>query len=366
MTQPRSFDPAAFESAFDAAAANCRELSRSDAEQFVERGYVVVKGAFSKDIAAAVCAAAWRELGEKHGVDRHDPDTWNQPFMGRKAVTGYVRTQGTGRRFLLKSCAPRAFYAQADIIGGADRLPGNGAALAWGDAAIGNLGLPNTASWQPPHPRQPGWHKDGWHFRHFLDSPEQGLLTVPIFSDILPRSGGTFIASDSIAPVARLLESLPAGLHPDSVQGGGYLIPGLVEQCTRFEELTGEAGDVALLHPYMLHRVSVNPSIRPRFIANAALVLAQPMRFAREPGDAYSLVELTTLRALQRNALDYRATRPAQAFKPFPFRIEEEADKQRRRLNEEKAELAAQGLITPAWAAEMGYDSNRTYLRTAS
>ena len=27
-----------------------------------------------------------------------------------------------------------------------------------------------------------------------MDSPEQGLLVVPIFSDILPQSGGTTIA----------------------------------------------------------------------------------------------------------------------------------------------------------------------------
>ena len=59
------------------------------------------------------------------------------------------------------------------------------------------------------------------HFRHFLNSPEQGLLTVPIFSDILPKSGGTFVARDSIAPVARLLRVAAGGVASRQRAGSG-------------------------------------------------------------------------------------------------------------------------------------------------
>ena len=352
-----SFDEAEFEAAFDAAASACSELSRDDARHFVERGYVVVRDAFPRELAAEVRTQAWTELRQRHGVDPDDPTTWYQSFMGW--FVGYARTQGSDRRYRLKTCAPRAFGAQADAIGGARRLPGDGEALAWRDSAIANMGLPDGPAWEPPSPRQRGWHKDGWHFRHFLDSPEQGLLTVPIFSDILPRSGGTFIARDSVAPVARLLAANEAGLHPDSVQGGGYLIPGLIEQCAEFEELTGNAGDMVLLHPYILHRVSVNPSVRPRFIANAALVLSEPMRFDREPGDRYSLTELVVLRALARNRVEFEARRPPRAVKPGPFRDPEEADSERSLLLEEMRLLAARGVLTPEWAPEQGYDTNR-------
>ena len=169
---------------------------------------------------------------------------------------------------------------------------------------------------------------------------------MPIYSDIHPQSGGTFIAPDSIAPVARLLAGIPAGLHPDSVQGAGYLIPGLIEQCSEFRELTGAAGDMALLHPYMLHRVSVNPSPRPRFIANMALVLAEPMRFRRED-DAYSLAELAVLRALDTHAFDFDATRDPLAVRPGPFRDEEEAQRERGLLTKEMAQLRERGLVTP-------------------
>ena len=62
---------------------------------------------------------------------------------------------------------------------------------------------------------------DGWDFYHYLDSPEQGLLVVPLFSDILPRSGGTTIATDSVQVLARFLVQHREGVHPDGTQGGG-------------------------------------------------------------------------------------------------------------------------------------------------
>ncbi|MXY57256.1 MAG: hypothetical protein F4Y41_12835 [Gammaproteobacteria bacterium] len=242
------------------------------------------------------------------------------------------------------------------MIGGAGRLPDDGDSLFWADAAVGNLRVPDGPAWQPPAARQPGWHKDGYHFRHFINSPEQGLLTVPIYTDILPRSGGTFIARDSIAPVARLLAQCPAGVHPDGTQAG-YLIPGLIEQCSDFAELTGEAGDVVLVHPYMLHRVSVNASDRPRFIANMPVVLAEPMCFARPPGDAYSLVELAVLRALNVPRFDFTQTRAALRVQPFSFRDEAEAAKQRRLVEREMEEMAGRGIVVPDWGRDFGYMS---------
>lgn len=358
MSCGRRMHSETFEAAFDAAAANCRILSPDDARHFVDKGYVVVRGSFSETFAAEVCQGAWDEMRDKHGVDEHDPETWSKPFMGPGRI-GYIRTKGTDRRLVLKTDAPRALLAQADAIGGVDRLPGRGENLVWRDAAIGNLGLPGGPAWSPPGPRQAGWHKDGWHFRHFLNSPEQGLLTVPIYSDIQPRSGGTFVASDSIRPVAELLAEHPAGLHPDSVQGSGYLIPGLIDQCTEFEELTGEPGDMVLLHPYILHRVSVNPSKRPRFIANMAVVLRTPMQFSRPASETYSLVELAVLQALRSDGLDFQATRPALAFNPFPFRDEAEAALQRGLLREEMAAMADRGTVTPGWAPDFGYMTNR-------
>ena len=349
---------------FDTAAANCRLLTRAEAAHFVDKGYVVVRGAFPRDLARTVREHAWTELKDKHGVDEHAPVSSRESFLGPRNMRGYFRTSGGGLRFPLQAHAPKALAAQVDVVGDVARLPEDGKRLAWGAGAIANLGAAGAA-WQPPQPRQPGWHKDGWHFRHFLNSPEQGLLAVPIYSDILPHSGGTFLATDSIRPVARLLARHPEGLHADGVQGAGYLIPHLIEQCAAFEELTGEAGDLAILHPYLLHRAPENPSPRPRFIANVAVVLREPMRFDRPPGDPFSLVEVAVLRALGVERLSFTQTRAAEAYTPSPFRTEDDAQTQRHRLAREMSAMARSGLRTPDWAETCGYMSNRQALRQA-
>ena len=46
----------------------------------------------------------------------------------------------------------------------------------------------------------------------------------------------------------------------------------IIAGCEDFVELTGERGDVVLMHPFMLHTVSGNPSGRPRVITNPAPV----------------------------------------------------------------------------------------------
>ena len=161
------FDQDAFDQAFADSVAQCTELTAQDAAHFVEHGYVVVKRAFSKDIARAVCEQAWRELETDFDVDRDQPSSWYQPFMGPEGAKGYVRTKGSDQRFRLNQFAPRAFASQADLIGGTQRLPKRGETLAWRDNAIGNFGHPDVP-WTAPDPRQHGWHKDGWHFRHFL------------------------------------------------------------------------------------------------------------------------------------------------------------------------------------------------------
>jgi hypothetical protein len=55
-----------------------------------------------------------------------------------------------------------------------------------------------------------GWHKDGDFFRHFLVSAEQALLTFVLWTDMLHKGGGTFVAADSVPVVARFLAE-----HPD-------------------------------------------------------------------------------------------------------------------------------------------------------
>ena len=327
-------------------------LTADHAHDFLENGFVVVKNAFPQTVADQICDNAWKELHDEFGIVAGERNSW------RKHPHGYIRTNGRKLHFRLDEVAPDAALAQCDVLGGRNRLPFDGSRLMFGGGIISNFGVESQEVWKPPSPQQGGWHKDGWHFRHFLDSPEQGLLTVPIYTEILPQSGGTFLARDSIAHVARLLAEFPAGFHADSVQGAGYLIPYLIEQCNDFVELTGEPGDLALLHPYMLHRRAVNPTDRPRFIANLAIVLEEPMCFQRDRDDPYSLVEFAVLAALEKSSIDYKPANPREAFVPAPFRKEPDATVRRTELREEMNFMLDSGVETPSWASSYGYMTN--------
>ena len=340
------------ESQFAKSVGKLQALSIDQAREFVANGYVVVKSAFSQEIAEQICKYAWSELSENHGISMGDRSTW------RSHPHGYIRTNGQNLHINLAEHAQKALHAQADVAGGINRLHQDGKRLAFTGGVITNFGVENHGEWRPPGRQLGGWHKDGWHFRHFLDSPEQGLLTVPIYTQVLKESGGTFLARDSIAPVARLLAKYPIGFHADSVQGAGYLIPYLIDQCSDFVELTGEPGDLAILHPFMLHRRSINPTDRPRFIANLAIVLKDPMNFSREPDDHYSLVELAVLRALSKSGLGYEPANPREAFVPFPFRNEEEKKLRHKQLAIEMKQMASEGILTPEWGSRCGYMSN--------
>ena len=347
-----------FDEQFEKTLENCQLLSRAEAEHFINKGFVLIRDAFNRDIAKQVVDCAWEELKAKHGVERDDPNTWLRRGDKSNPYIAYFRVGPQQQQLKLKDEAPTAFQTQIDVLGGPDRLSHAGNQMAWSFHAIANLGLYDESTWIPPTRYAPGWHKDGWHFRHFLDSPEQGLLTVPIFSDIQPRSGGTVIATDSIAPVARMLANFPQGFHADSVQGSGYVIPYLLDQCHDFQELTGNAGDMAILHPYMMHRVNRNPSDRHRFIANVAVVLNEPMRFIRSQDDKYSLTELAVLRALDNDGLNFEPTTERRAYVPMPFRDPNDAGIRRKELQLEMASMRSKGLITPAWGATNGYMSN--------
>ena len=273
-----------------------RELTADQERQFLDQGYVVVEQAVARDLAEQ-----WRDLAFRRlGYDPDDPATWSEPRVHLPVMN----------RQRVADVAPRAWAAICDLLGGEHRIK-NGPDYSFGDSFIINFHHGAAEPWEPPSPKVEGWHKDGDFFRHFLDSPEQGLLTIVLWSDIRPRSGGTFVAADSVRPIAEHLANHPQGLLPSDAGFGA-----LINRCSHFVELTGRAGDVVLLHPYILHSASRNPSGRPRFITNPAVALTAPMNFDRDDSADYSLVERAVLRALGVERLDFRPTAPRERVVP--------------------------------------------------
>jgi len=363
-----------YEAMMEQSIARCTMLSSTEAWHFLEHGWVLIKGAVSKQIAADIVACAWLEL-EERGIMKDDPKTWKQePYIrtgcppninimasrGDKEAAAQmleIRTRYglPSESPRLQEVAPRALGAQLDCVGGWDRvkdpeqikLPDSVAVnLCKDDSNLGEDGWRST--------RASGWHKDGWHYRHFLDSPQQGLLLGYFYSDILSGSGGTQMCVDSIGVVARLLAQHPEGIHPDSVQS--YIQPHMIKECSEFEELTGQAGDLAIMHPYMVHRVAGNPSGRPRFAQFPSIKLSQPMQFGRDDPGEYSLSELVALKELgQLKRFDFATeedyvTYPREDITPPPSRTEQERLAISVELYEEQQRMA---LTEPEWTQEM-------------
>ncbi|HEV8557062.1 MAG TPA: hypothetical protein VGR06_11780 [Actinophytocola sp.] len=300
-------------------------LTAEQVEHFLDKGFVVIRGCFSRAAAAEFTAPLWDRLG----YAEHDPSTWAEPIIHMP-----YRRQLDVREF-----APKAWAAACDLVGGAERISAD-RPYVWNDSFIVNLRKDADRPWQAASAESPGWHKDGDFFRHFLDSPEQGLLTIVLWSNVRHQGGATFVAADSVGPVARLLADNPQGVYPLRPAEGGdpdaVLLPydDLIAQCHDFVEATGEVGDVYLLHPFVLHAKSPNVLKIPRLITNPPLTLAEPLRFDRADPDL-SPVERAVLRALGTTCYEFSPTGPREAI--VPPRIAE----QRRLLAEEQRRLRA-------------------------
>jgi hypothetical protein len=287
-------------------------LSAEQVESFVEHGYVRIAECFTREDAQPWLDEAWVRLG----YDRDDPGTWTEKRVHMPSL----------RHVDVADFAPKVWGAACQLLGGVERIE---RPYTWGNGFIANLGLGADRPWEPASASSPGWHKDGDFFRHFLDSPEQGLLTIVLWSDIEERGGGTFIAPDSVAPVARLLERRREGVLPDD-----FPYDELVAQCSTFLEITGRLGDVVLMHPFMLHAVSRNHRGTARFITNPPIALQEPMRFDRDDPAEHSPVERAVLRALGVDRLDYRPAAPREDVVP------ERVRRQERMREQEEARLA--------------------------
>lgn len=252
-------------------------LTEAEVQHFLDHGYVVIHDAMPKDFLEAQQRRIWVRLG----YQPDNPSTWERDYL-------FMEDRD---RWDVETLAPRVWGAAVDLVGGEDRIQ---KPFMWSDGFKVNMGLRSDEPWQEPSHKSPGWHKDGDPFRHFLDSPEQAVGTMVLWTDVRSRGGATFIVPDSPGAMARYHAAHPEGVMQETLQRDYAEI---LTGCSRFEEVTGKAGDVYLLHPFMLHATAPNTLRLPRVITNHYVHLKEPMRFDRPDGD-YSVVERSILRGL--------------------------------------------------------------------
>ena len=294
-------------------------LTPDQIDHFMKYGYLRIPNAFSAEKAAEWTAKVWTRLG----YNPNDKSTWTKE-----------RINMPNHKFeAVRTFSPKAWGTICELLGGEDRV--DDVSTRWSDGLIVNLGAPEwegEENWQQPQDLT-NWHVDGDFFVHFLDSREQALLVIPIFSEINPKGGGTMIAPDGIPLIAKHLYE-----HPEGVRPGGFGFLEKIEQCKDFHEITGSPGDVVLMHPFMLHSASRNSLRTPRIITNPPVLLKEPFKFDRENPDDFSIVEKKTLSAFGVDSLPgWKITGERKVVVPARIRIQAEMRK------EELKRLAGRG-----------------------
>ena len=250
-------------------------LSSTELDEFVERGFVLLRNAFDPEAAATVRQLIWKQMG----LSPDDPAGWTKPIV----------------HLMFTLWGPEVDVCFTPrLLGAFDQLMGDGRWIKNDEQGLGWWPVSFPGFFAPPwvKPVQ-GWHVDGSHFHHHLNGPQQGLLPIFIFSDIPVGGGGTCVRVGSHHATARVLrDAEPEGLEANELARRVNLVAD-----GEVVEVSGNAGDVALIHPFLAHARSENTGPNVRFICNPCFGLHEPMNFEREDG-VYSPVELAIKQAL--------------------------------------------------------------------
>ncbi len=243
----------------------------------IERGYVTLRGAVPEPILRRIRHDSLRRLREAperfvkdwdpawragtESFDPHDPSTF---FRERIDLFGETLLD-------LPEELPRVWEAICVLVGGAERV----AERHICDNVILNLRSPPLRPGaKAPEPGWESWHIDAPLEVATFDRWVNGLVGVVLVDDVAPGAGATYIAPESVGLLTRELAAHPEGLDLASRAVG----VAISERCTDLVELHGKAGDVFLLHPFMLHTASPNPTGRVRWMANPNIALREPLQ----------------------------------------------------------------------------------------
>lgn len=244
----------------------------SEIEQFVSDGYVVLRRAFSREVAEECRRFVWNQVQLWD-----DCTTYGQPMVQIRKGFG---------------CAPF------------DRIMNERLASAWDQlVGVGRWRAPQVYGyWSmllPGFSGPGGWHVDGGSFRssgHLTDH-HHGLVTLFLFSDVGSGDGGTAMIRGSHLLVARAIAAARGGVSWDelkpALEAAGVLNPGE----SQIAHLVGQAGNVALMHPFLIHGFGANQGSRIRFACNPLVQMTDEAELDR-PDGKYSPVEAALRKGL--------------------------------------------------------------------
>lgn len=250
-------------------------------------GLVALRGAVPAGDVAAMSDALWREL-ERRGIRREARETWPRA-PAELLQTGFASVGKSGA--FAGMASPAVLGAVDDLLG-----PGWVQPSRWG---LPLVTFPDdSAEWDVP---RANWHLDG---PVSAEAPAIARVFL-ILAPLAPKGGGTIVALGSHRLMLKIAQRAGGTLksadairrlrteHPwftsmmsttdrhDRVRR--FMEEGVAAEGVhvRIAEMTGEPGDVLLMHPSMLHAASPNVTRQPRmmltqFIAGAGQAATAP------------------------------------------------------------------------------------------
>ena len=241
-------------------------------DEFRETGLVRVAGAFDAETCDACVEAIEHEM-RSHSVEPTNPETWTQP------VVRFVTPEGPP--FARAGSSPKLWSLYDELLGA-----GN-----W----VKRQAVGGTVPIRFPSESDPGdaqWHIDGSYEvdgRYFTNvhSRTRALLGLFLFTDVTERDAPTEIIVGSYRDIPRVLER-----YGDEGVFFGDVVPQVRE--STFDRptvfATGNAGDVYVCHPFIVHRATwPHRGTGPRIIAQPEI--GNRKQFALKPGQPRCLVE---------------------------------------------------------------------------
>ena len=253
-------------------------FDRDDVDAFVQHGFLPLRGALSRELAGECRDLLWRQLAE----EPDDPASWTQPVvrLGGQVAAPFRDAMNTTR-----------LHAAFDQLVGLGR---------W----VSHPYLAGTVPVRFPHDESPGddgWHVDGAFERDGtycvnVRSDGRALLMLVLFSDVDERDAPTRLRVGSHLAVPRVLE--PAGEQGMTFLELAQALPPLDQLPVSLA--TGEAGDVYLCHPFLVHAADRIRGDRPRFVGQPGLRFAEPLDPLAPPKGEVAPVEQAIRVGLER------------------------------------------------------------------
>ncbi|MGV0741166.1 phytanoyl-CoA dioxygenase family protein [Mycolicibacterium sp. XJ870] len=223
-----------------------------DVNAFMHDGFVMLEQAAPSEIADAARVLLWKQIG----LSPDEPETWTQPVVWAADLTGQGPFSQIARSATLASAL--------------DQLCGKD---GWTPRyALGNIPVRFPVA---PPAEDRGWHIDAntplSADRWVVSGRPHTMLLLTLLSEVGPDDAPTRIRVGSHRDVAAVLGSEPV----EFAESGA-----LVDEASAGRPVAhaiGRPGDMYLVHPFTVHAADEHRGRTPRFMAQAPVMLAEPL-----------------------------------------------------------------------------------------